>query len=167
MHIRGVRGLPPGESKVKFQPSNSSSRGGAECHHSFDSDSSRARARAQWWAYWGRQRQAPAQPPPRARLFGRGVGLQLANPNALVYFGGLLPAYLDLDKSLVVQGAVMMLTITLTELIGLVVYATAADWLAQHFASTKFALYFFRCAALSMAGSATFAVYATWTSIGR
>ncbi len=38
---------------------------------------------------------AQRAPPPRAHQFARGVGLQLANPNALVFFGGLLPAYID------------------------------------------------------------------------
>src|SRR6185369_8157763 len=28
------------------------------------------------------------EPPPRGRLFGGGLGVQLANPNALVFFGG-------------------------------------------------------------------------------
>lgn len=102
-------------------------------------------------------------PPPRAQLFARGVGLQVANPNALVFFGGLLPAYLDLERSLVVQSAVIMATVTVTELAGLVLYATAADWLAGRFASTTFAQWFCRGAALSMTGSAAFAVYATST----
>jgi homoserine/homoserine lactone efflux protein len=102
-----------------------------------------------------------SEPPPRAHVFGRGVSLQLANPNALVYFGGLLPAYLDAERSLVVQCAVIMLTITTTELFGLVIYAAAAHWLAQRFASKAFAVSFYRCAALAMTASAVFAVYAT------
>jgi len=110
---------------------------------------------------------ARIEPPPRAHLFGRGVGLQLANPNALVYFGGLLPAYLDLERSLIAQCAIMMTTITATELAGLVIYAAAADWLARRFVSTGFALWFFRLAATAMAGSAAFAVYTTWASTGR
>jgi threonine/homoserine/homoserine lactone efflux protein len=110
---------------------------------------------------------ARREPPPRARLFARGVGLQLANPNALVYFGGLLPAYLDPDGSLVAQCAVIMVTITATELIGLVTYALAARWLARRFASTGFATGFYRAAALAMAASALFAVYSTWAPAGR
>src|SRR5262245_64284339 len=31
---------------------------------------------------------ARREPPPRARLFAGGLGVQLANPGALVYFGG-------------------------------------------------------------------------------
>jgi homoserine/homoserine lactone efflux protein len=101
------------------------------------------------------------EPPPRARLFGRGVGLQLANPNALVYFGGLLPAYLDAERSLVAQSAVIMATVTTTELLGLVTYAAIADRLALRFTSQPFAVWIYRCSALAMAASAVFAVWAT------
>jgi len=107
------------------------------------------------------------EPPPRAKLFGHGVGLQLANPNALVFFGGLLPAYIDPDKSLVVQGAIIVATVTATEVIGLVVYAAGADALARRFASRTFAIWFYRLAAVAMAAAAAFAVYATWTETGR
>lgn len=106
---------------------------------------------------------ARAAPPPRTHLFGRGVGLQLANPNALVFFGGLLPAYIDPALSLIGQALIIMATITATELAGLVLYAAAADWLARRFASPRFAAWFFRLAALAMAASAAFAVWSTWT----
>jgi threonine/homoserine/homoserine lactone efflux protein len=106
-------------------------------------------------------------PPPRRDLFVRGVGLQLANPNALVFFGGLMPAYFDPDKSLVIQSLIVMATVSLTEMFGLVIYAAAADGLAKRFASAAFARWFFRLAALAMAGSAVFAVYSTWASTGR
>lgn len=107
------------------------------------------------------------EPPPRAQLLGRGIGLQLANPNALVYFGGLLPAYIEPERSLIAQCAVMMVTITSTEMLGLMTYAAAANWLARRFASKQFAIWFYRCAALAMTGSALFAVYTTWASTGR
>ena len=60
-----------------------------------------------------------------------------------------------------------MTTVTATEMTGLAIYAAAADWLARRFASTSFALWFYRCAATAMAGSAAFAVYTTWASSGR
>jgi threonine/homoserine/homoserine lactone efflux protein len=110
---------------------------------------------------------ARAAPPPRHHMFGRGVGLQLANPNALVFFGGLLPTYIDPDRSPVVQALIIMATITVTELAGLVVYAGAATWLARRFASPTFARWFFRLAALATAGSAGFAIWSTWASTGR
>ena len=110
---------------------------------------------------------ARAAPPPRRHMFARGVGLQLANPNALVFFGGLLPAYIDPDRSAVTQALIIMATITVTELLGLVVYAGAADWLSRRFASARFATWCFRLAALAMAASAGFAVWSTWASTGR
>jgi threonine/homoserine/homoserine lactone efflux protein len=118
---------------------------------------------------WRIARSAPVdlvrrEPPPRGRLYGRGIGLQLANPNALVFFGGLLPAYIDPDGSLVLQAAAIMATVTATELFGLGIYAAAAQWLARRFASVTFATWFFRGAALTMAASALFAV---WRTLGR
>ena len=87
--------------------------------------------------------------------------------DALVFFGGLMPAYFDPDKSLVIQSLIVMATVSLTEMFGLVIYAAAADGLAKRFASAAFARWFFRLAALAMAGSAVFAVYSTWASTGR
>jgi threonine/homoserine/homoserine lactone efflux protein len=107
------------------------------------------------------------EPPPRAHLLARGIGLQLANPNALVYFGGLLPAYMDAGRALLLQCGVMMATVTVTELAGLVVYAAAASSLARLLSSSTFALWFYRSAALAMAGSALFAAYATRASTGH
>ena len=106
-------------------------------------------------------------PPPRTQLFTRGVGLQLANPNALVFFGGLLPAYFDPARSLVLQSLIIMATVSITEMFGLIIYAAGAEWLATRFASAEFARGFFRFAALAMVGSALFAVYSTWASTGR
>jgi homoserine/homoserine lactone efflux protein len=107
------------------------------------------------------------EPPPRAKLFVHGVGLQLANPNALVYFGGLMPAYLDAGKLLLPQVAIILVTVTITEIIGLIVYAAGADVLARRFQSKTFAHWFFRIAALAMAASASFAVYSTWATTGK
>lgn len=107
------------------------------------------------------------EPPPRRKLFANGVGLQLANPNALVYFGGLMPAYLDPQRDLTTQVIVIMATVTVCEMFGLIVYARGADALARRFQSQAFSTWFFRLAALAMAASATFAVYATWIVRGQ
>jgi len=106
---------------------------------------------------------ARREPPPRGWLFGGGLAVQLANPNALVFFGGLLPAYLDPEGSLVVQCAVVMATVTTTELFGLSLYAAGAHWLARRFASPTFVAWFCRGAAATMAASALFAAWSTWT----
>jgi homoserine/homoserine lactone efflux protein len=55
-----------------------------------------------------------------------------------------------------------MATVSVTEMFGLIVYAAGADALARRFASRAFATGFYRFAALAMAASAAFAVYATW-----
>lgn len=99
--------------------------------------------------------------PRRASLFGRGVGLQLANPNALVFFGALLPGYFDASRPLMLQVAIALITITFTEMFGLAVYAAAADRMARSFASPAFTRWFNIGAATLMVSSAAFAVWAT------
>ena len=101
--------------------------------------------------------------PPRARLFGSGLGLQLANPNALVYFGGMLPAYIDPNRPAVTQALIVMLSVTVTELLGLAIYAGSADALSRRFASRGFAVAFFRIAAFAMVTSSVVGVYTTWS----
>ena len=124
------------------------------------------------WLAWRTAFGAPVdllrrEPPPRPRLFVNGVGLQLANPNALVYFGGLLPTYFNPDQDLIPQVIISMLTVTVCEMFGLMVYASGADALAKRFRSQAFATGFFRVAAAAMLLSAGFAVYLTWATTGR
>jgi homoserine/homoserine lactone efflux protein len=124
------------------------------------------------WLAWKTAFGAPVdllrrEPPPKRKLFVHGVGLQLANPNALVYFGGLMPAYIDAEGDLVSQAIVIMITVTVCEMFGLIVYAIGADALAKRFHSKTFATWFFRIAALTMALSACYAVYSTWAATGR
>ncbi len=124
------------------------------------------------WLAWRTAFGAPVDllrrdPPPRRKLFSHGVGLQLANPNALVYFGGLLPTYFNPDHDMIPQVLISMATVTVCELFGLVVYASSADVLALRFQSATFAHWFFRLAALAMVISAGFAVYVTWAATGR
>jgi len=124
------------------------------------------------WLAWKTAFGAPVdllrrEPPQKARLFAHGVGLQFANPNALVYFGGLLPTYFNPDRDLLPQVMISMATVTVCEMFGLMVYAAGADALVRRFQSQAFATGFFRIAALAMVVSAAFAVYLTWTTTGR
>ena len=124
------------------------------------------------WLAWRTAFGAPVDllrrdPPPRRRLFANGVGLQLANPNALVYFGGLLPTYFNPAHDMIPQVLISMATVTVCEMFGLVVYASCADVLARRFQSAAFAHGFFRLAALAMVMSAGFAVYLTWAATGH
>ena len=100
-------------------------------------------------------------PPRRSTLFARGVGLQMANPNALVFFGGLLPAHFDASRPLALQVAIVIVTVTVTELLGLTIYAGAADRLSAQLARPGFARVFNAMAALLMVGAASYAVFAT------
>lgn len=124
------------------------------------------------WLAWKTAFGAPVdllrrEPPPRRRLLMHGIGLQLANPNALVYFGGLLPAYFNPDYDMIPQVLISMAIVTVCEMFGLVVYAAGSDALARRFQSQAFARWFFRIAALAMVISAGFAVYLTWAATGH
>lgn len=103
-----------------------------------------------------------AKKPPRygriTALFFRGVGLQLANPNALVFFGGILPAFFNPDLAVFGQATIMVATVTATELTGLTIYALGARALAHQFSNPRFARVFYVCAGLVMAGSAFWAL---------
>ena len=124
------------------------------------------------WLAWRTAFGAPVdllrrEPPPKRKLFIHGVGLQLANPNALVYFGGLLPTYFNPAQDLIPQVVISMMTVTVCEMLGLVVYAAGADALARRFQSQAFATWFFRIAALAMVVSAGFAIYLTGAAAGK
>lgn len=120
------------------------------------------------WLAWtmafdepGKVRATADRAPKRATLFGKGVGLQLANPNALVFFGAILPGFITPDEPVVRQALIIMGTVTVTELFGLALYALAADVMNRRFAAPEFARAFNRAAAALMLGSAFFAVWAT------
>jgi len=65
--------------------------------------------------------------PPRARLYTKGVALQISSPMPLVFFGLLLPTYFNQSHALAPQLIIMFITVTVTELIGLAVYAYSAE----------------------------------------
>ena len=81
-------------------------------------------------------------PPRKKNLYSKGLALQLSSPMPLVYFGLLLPNYFDMSYSLKTQVLVMFLTVTITELLGLGLYAYCAhkirQWLKQTWAARSF-----------------------------
>lgn len=100
------------------------------------------------------------KPPKYGRIvaqFFRGVGLQIGNPNALVWFGGLLPTFFSTEQPIMFQVGIMIATVTVTELAGLGVYALAARLLAHKFSEPAFARAFYFGAALVMAASVLWA----------
>jgi tripartite-type tricarboxylate transporter receptor subunit TctC len=76
------------------------------------------------------------------------------------------PGY-DPDRDLIPQVLISMATVTVCEMLGLMVYAAGSDALARRFQSPTFAHWFFRIAALAMVISAAFAVYLTWIATGH
>ena len=104
-----------------------------------------------------------ARKPPKygrlAALFFKGFGLQIGNPNALVWFGGLLPTFFTPGEPIIPQACIMIATVTVTELLGLSVYGGAARLLARKISNPVFARIFYVSAAALMALSILWAVF--------
>ena len=100
-------------------------------------------------------------PPRKKNLYSKGLALQLSSPMPLVYFGLLLPNYFDMSYSLKTQVLVMFLTVTITELLGLGLYAYCAhkirQWLKQTWAARSFNILI----GLTMIASGVWALMAT------
>ncbi len=99
--------------------------------------------------------------PPRAKLYSRGLGLQLSSPMPLVYFGLLLPAYFDASYSIPLQVGIMFLTVTTTELLGLGVYAYGAQKIRRWLKNPRQARLFNIFIGLVMIGSGIWAILST------
>jgi len=80
--------------------------------------------------------------PKRALLYAKGFGLQISSPMPLVYFGTMLPAFVDPSIPLMQQFVIMLITVTVTEMVGLAVYAYGAqsirNWLRSARAARGF-----------------------------
>lgn len=99
--------------------------------------------------------------PQRARLFARGFALQISSPLPLVFFGLLLPAYFDASQPLPPQLMIMFITVTVTELAGLAVYAYGAQSIRTYLRSPKAARIFNVMIGITMIISGVWAVFAT------
>lgn len=75
--------------------------------------------------------------PRRSRLYGRGIALQISSPMPLVFFGLLLPAYFDAARPLGPQFTIMLVTVTVTELVGLAAYAYGAQSIKRWLRSAR------------------------------
>lgn len=100
-------------------------------------------------------------PPRKKNLYSKGLALQLSSPMPLVYFGLLLPNYFDMSYSLKTQVLVMFLTVTITELLGLGLYAYCAHKIRQLLKQTWAARSFNILIGLTMIASGVWALMAT------
>ena len=99
--------------------------------------------------------------PPRAKLYSKGLALQLSSPMPLVYFGLLLPAYFDVSYSIPLQVLIMFITVTVTELLGLGAYAYGAQKIRTWLREPKQARAFNIVIGLVMIASGLFAIIST------
>lgn len=99
--------------------------------------------------------------PRRALLYAKGFGLQISSPMPLVYFGTMLPAFVDPAIPLVQQFIIMLITVTATELIGLSVYAYGAQAIRQWLKSPRAARGFNVAIGAVMIASGLWAVLST------
>ena len=99
--------------------------------------------------------------PQKSKLYGRGVILQLSSPMPLVYFGLLLPAFFAADKPLIPQLFIMLVTVTITELVGLGVYAYGAGAIKNWLSNPKLAKGFNILIGLLMIISGLWAILST------
>lgn len=105
--------------------------------------------------------QSASQAPPRSKLFGRGIILQLSSPMPLVFFGLLLPAFFVGDRPLAPQLLIMLITVTITELLGLGIYAYGANKIKDWLATPRLAKGFNIIIALLMVLSGIWAIWST------
>ncbi|MBI3637900.1 MAG: LysE family transporter, partial [Candidatus Rokubacteria bacterium] len=67
-----------------------------------------------------------APPASRWRIFVNGVVLQAANPKALLFFSAILPQFIDPQRSVVAQIAILGVTSVVLEFFVLLAYGTLA-----------------------------------------
>lgn len=81
-------------------------------------------------------------PTRQSTLYLKGLGLQISSPMPLVYFGVLLPVFFDPAKPLMTQFLIMLITVTITEICGLAVYAGFSRWIRDKLQSPRAAKLF-------------------------
>ena len=99
--------------------------------------------------------------PKRALLYAKGFGLQISSPMPLVYFGTMLPTFVDPSIPLLQQFIIMLVTVTVTEMVGLSVYAYGAQSIRNWLKSPKAARGFNIAIGVVMIASGLWAVLST------
>lgn len=101
-----------------------------------------------------------ADAPRRSGLYLKGIGLQISSPMPLVYFGLLLPVFFDAEMPLIPQFLIMLVTVTITEICGLAVYAAFSRWIRDKLRSARAAKLFNWTIAIVMIISGVWAIFA-------
>lgn len=101
--------------------------------------------------------------PKRAMLYAKGFALQISSPMPLVYFGTMLPAFVDPSIPLLTQFMIMLVTVTVTEMVGLAVYAYGAQSIRAWLRSARAARGFNIAIGVVMIASGLWAVLSTST----
>lgn len=105
--------------------------------------------------------------PVRAKLYGKGLGLQMTNPLALVTFAGILPTFFDVSRPIAPQFFIMITTLTYLELQGLAVYAAFGRIIRARLSDPKAARLFNITIGVIMiiAGAAAIGLTADWNTV--
>ena len=77
----------------------------------------------------------------------------------LVYFGILLPVFFDPAKPLLTQFLIMLITVTVTELCGLSIYAAFSRWIREKLQDPRAAKAFNIIIGVVMIGSGVWAIF--------
>ncbi len=99
--------------------------------------------------------------PKRALLYAKGFGLQISSPMPLVYFGTMLPTFVDPSIPLLPQFGIMLITVTVTEMVGLAAYAYGAQAIRNWLQSARAARGFNIAIGAVMIASGLWAVLST------
>jgi homoserine/homoserine lactone efflux protein len=82
-------------------------------------------------AFWGSFRPGAFSPKTSARPFVDGLIVQIANPKAMLFFGAILPQFVDKAHPVPRQIGVMSITGITIEAVALTGYSLAAGWLRR------------------------------------
>ena len=83
----------------------------------------------------------PSAPPAQRSLFLQGLAIQLTNPKALLFVSALLPQFIDPQRPLLLQLAILLTITIAVDLVVLSTYAFFAERGLQSLRNTAFAIW--------------------------
>jgi len=104
---------------------------------------------------------AQTEIPPKGKLYGKGLVLQLTNPLAFATFLGILPAFFDTERAIAPQFLMMISTLTYLELQGLAVYAGFGRFIRNVLKDERMARRFNMTVGVIMIAAGFIAIFAT------